>query len=389
MAGPAAAGLPGDYPTKEDADRGLRLVEELVSADSAALFAEALEVVWATTRKLADTPGSFGLIHGDLHYENFLFHRGAVRAIDFDDCGWGFHLYDLAVTLWDSRNGPNYEALRDALLAAYAQHRRLPDDHAVHLQTLFVLRRMQMLMWALESRRHARSATSGRFGLAMSSTRSGPVSTERDQRRTPTPRALAARSSSLPRCRVPGSNGSDGGSSGNAVRAGTRRHAAGIQSAGRRPGRPRLPAAVVLPCRDHLGGAETRAVPAPVRLVLAADHLRPPWQRHVGSDADEPAAGHGDAHGRCPRGDGRGRLRAGGRLRRLRIGRARVPVRGCALPPARSRWSSMAPALARRGLRTIPGASPARSTSSGSTRSTGCGAPRRSCATGSARSIPR
>ena len=70
-----------------------------------------------------------------------------------------------------------------------------------------------------------------------------------------------------------------------------------------------LPAAVVLPCRDHLGGAETRAIPAPVRLVLAADHLRPAWQRHVGSDADGPAAGPGDAHGRRPRGDGRGRLR--------------------------------------------------------------------------------
>jgi Ser/Thr protein kinase RdoA (MazF antagonist) len=155
VAGSAAGGLVGDHPTREDADRGLRLVEELVSADSAALFAEALEVVWATTRKLAAMPGSFGLIHGDLHYENFLFHHGAVRAIDFDDCGWGFHLYDLAVTLWELEERSNYEDLREALLAVYAQHRRLPDDHAVHIQALFVLRRLQMLMWALESRGHA------------------------------------------------------------------------------------------------------------------------------------------------------------------------------------------------------------------------------------------
>ena len=42
-----------------------------------------------------------GLIHADLHYENFLFHDGVARAIDFDDCGWGFYLYDVAVTLWE------------------------------------------------------------------------------------------------------------------------------------------------------------------------------------------------------------------------------------------------------------------------------------------------
>ena len=154
IAGSAEASLPGDHPSRDDADRCLQLVEALISADAAALCARALDLVWATTRALAQTPGSFGLIHGDLQCENFLFHDGAVRAIDFDDCGWGFHLYDLAVTLWELEERPRYGELRDALLAAYADRRTLPDDHSIHLRALFALRRLQMLMWALESRRH-------------------------------------------------------------------------------------------------------------------------------------------------------------------------------------------------------------------------------------------
>jgi Ser/Thr protein kinase RdoA (MazF antagonist) len=151
----AVAAHSGDHPTREDGERSVQLVEELVSGEDAALFASALEVVWAATRKLAKTPSAFGLIHGDLHHENFLFHRGEAYAIDFDDCGWGFHLYELAVTLSELQARPRYVELRDALLEAYAQQRPLTEDDVTHLEALCLLRRMQLLMWILESREHA------------------------------------------------------------------------------------------------------------------------------------------------------------------------------------------------------------------------------------------
>lgn len=104
---------------------------------------------------LADASGAFGLIHGDLHYENVLFHRGEACAIDFDDCGWGFHLYDLVVTLSELERRPRYDELHDALLQSYARPCSLPENHATHLQALSLLCREQLLLWILESREHA------------------------------------------------------------------------------------------------------------------------------------------------------------------------------------------------------------------------------------------
>lgn len=154
MASSSAIARDGDHPTLEDGARALHLVETLVSTHDAALLQKALEVVRVSTRTLAKETGAFGLIHGDLHYENVLFHRGEAGAIDFDDSGWGFHLYDLAVTLSELEGRARYDELREALLDAYAQLHPLPEDHAIHLDAFFVLRRMQLLLWVLKSREH-------------------------------------------------------------------------------------------------------------------------------------------------------------------------------------------------------------------------------------------
>ncbi len=85
-----------------------------------------------------------GLIHADLHLGNALFERGGVRLIDFDDCGTGSRLYDLAVALWELRDGPDYAAFRDALLAGYRAQR---DVDITYLDDFIALRQVAFDLW--------------------------------------------------------------------------------------------------------------------------------------------------------------------------------------------------------------------------------------------------
>jgi Ser/Thr protein kinase RdoA (MazF antagonist) len=142
----------------EDAARAAALVTELCSPEDGALVAEAAAAIRRVQVELGSGPEVFGLIHADLHQENYLFRRerrgGGVCVIDFDDCGYGHYLFDLNVTLLELQELPHYATLRAALLEGYRQVRPLSRTHEAHLPVFFLLRRLQLLIWVLQSRAH-------------------------------------------------------------------------------------------------------------------------------------------------------------------------------------------------------------------------------------------
>jgi Ser/Thr protein kinase RdoA (MazF antagonist) len=102
----------------------------------------------ARVRRLLEAYGTgadrFGLIHADLHYGNILFHRGAVRLIDFDDCGFGHLAHDLATPIRIAEYIDKPFA-REAVLGGYSTVRPLPPalddimpilDHAQRLRAI-------------------------------------------------------------------------------------------------------------------------------------------------------------------------------------------------------------------------------------------------------------
>ncbi|HEX9990195.1 MAG TPA: phosphotransferase [Chloroflexia bacterium] len=130
------------------------LVVGTLSSAEAERVTATLERVRAAEEALGKGPDTFGLIHADLHYGNLLFARGTVRAIDFDDCGFGPLLYDPAVMLSEILDWPEYPALRAGLLAGYRRIRFLAAEHEAHLDTFIALRRIQDALWVLEWRKH-------------------------------------------------------------------------------------------------------------------------------------------------------------------------------------------------------------------------------------------
>jgi Ser/Thr protein kinase RdoA (MazF antagonist) len=134
------------------------LVTDTLSAAEAAQVTATLARVRAVEQALGTSeawqPATFGLIHADLHYGNLLFARGTVRAIDFDDCGFGPLLYDPAVMLSEILDWPEYPALRAGLLSGYRRVRPMPAEHEAHLDTFIALRRVQDVIWILGARKH-------------------------------------------------------------------------------------------------------------------------------------------------------------------------------------------------------------------------------------------
>jgi Ser/Thr protein kinase RdoA (MazF antagonist) len=112
---------------------------ELLPAELRARF----EAVGARMADVVEQ-GDFGLIHADLHLGNAVFQQGDVKLIDFDDCGRGPRLYELAVALWELRDEPHYPPYRDALLQGYLAHR---DLDVTHLDDFIAVRQVAFDLW--------------------------------------------------------------------------------------------------------------------------------------------------------------------------------------------------------------------------------------------------
>lgn len=131
-----ADGLWGDWRAAPGVEGAHRKVLETLD--------EALrESFWAYGRRR----DRFGLIHADMRLANLLVDDGHTRVIDFDDCGFGWFVYDFGAAVSFFEDSPEVPALRDAWIAGYEQERPLERADVVQLDAAVLLRRMALLAW--------------------------------------------------------------------------------------------------------------------------------------------------------------------------------------------------------------------------------------------------
>ncbi len=92
---------------------------KLLDPGAVACLHRASDEVGAFLQAYPKNAETFGLIHYDLHVGNFLFHHGVANMIDFDECGWGYYLFDLAHILFEFVEHPDFAALQRTAMQEY------------------------------------------------------------------------------------------------------------------------------------------------------------------------------------------------------------------------------------------------------------------------------
>ncbi|GEO00436.1 homoserine kinase [Novosphingobium sediminis] len=115
-----------------------------LTADERTLLGKARDLVAARLAALTDP---LILIHADAHPANVLISGDALGLIDFDDCAWGWPVFDMAVSLWSASSEPRFPDLQDRFLAGYAARRPLPDSALEQLSLFLLVRTLMLIGW--------------------------------------------------------------------------------------------------------------------------------------------------------------------------------------------------------------------------------------------------
>lgn len=111
----------------------------------------------ADLRAYGRTQDNFGMIHADFVPENLLWDGYQLKLIDFDDAGFGWHMFEIATALYFCLDDPRYPLIRESLLTGYKSVKPVSPSDVDALPLFLALRGLTYLGW-LHTRRETKAA---------------------------------------------------------------------------------------------------------------------------------------------------------------------------------------------------------------------------------------
>ncbi|CAB4939389.1 MAG: phosphotransferase [Actinobacteria bacterium] len=121
-----------------------------VGPSEAEVLGRAADLMGRRLAAYGSGPDRFGLIHADMRLANLLVdieHDNAVSVIDFDDCGFGWLMYDLGSSLSFIEHYPVVPELIDAWCTGYRTVAPISADDEAELETFVMFRRLLLVSW--------------------------------------------------------------------------------------------------------------------------------------------------------------------------------------------------------------------------------------------------
>lgn len=92
-------------------------------------------------------PQHYSMIHADLNATNIMVQDDHLFVFDFDDAGFGWHMYELAVALYSLLEHADYAAAQTSLFEGYRELRDLPESDLAYLPVFVLVRSLASLGW--------------------------------------------------------------------------------------------------------------------------------------------------------------------------------------------------------------------------------------------------
>lgn len=111
------------------------------------LFGRTVELIGKRLAAYGKDVERFGLIHCDLRLANLLVDGKSVKVIDFDDCGFGWYMYDAATPVSFYEHEPQVPDLLESWKKGYRRVIELKPRDETEIPTFIMLRRLLLVAW--------------------------------------------------------------------------------------------------------------------------------------------------------------------------------------------------------------------------------------------------